>query len=128
MNSHSPQAGSERKQQRKKRVQSMVTVCPACRSAVTHENPYMVEKSAEVTLGYGVCPSCEAAMFILEVEEGKMLTSIGIATELSQQEIQRLWSAPTVTEDDVLAVHAALQNSEFTQQFLYDQINKQDKK
>lgn len=59
------------------------------------------------------CRSCSNAMLALVLVTKAGVSSVGLVTDLSYDDVVRFQSSPKVSVDDVLDLHKMLKNGEF---------------
>lgn len=86
-------------------------LCPICRKKLQEKNLAVIDKSNATTLCCVKCVSCASSvLFTVASLEHNMITTVGILTDIQQQDITMLKSGAKVNYDDVLAMHAFLEN------------------
>lgn len=78
---------------------------------VAYEPAYIgvLQQQGNVTVVHAECPRCQSAA-ILAIMAGMlgMVTTMGMLTDMTRDDVERFKTAETITTDDVLALHTAL--------------------
>lgn len=86
----------------------LISACPLCQ---THYNPWqtrILEERDDAHLIYLQCRKCGSAVVALVLTSGFGVSSIGVVTDLTHEDVLRFKGATPITPDDVLDAHALL--------------------
>lgn len=90
--------------------------CPICRKKLQEKNLSVIDKNDSATLCCVRCISCESSvLFTVSSMDHNMVTTVGILTDIQEQDIPLLKGDSKVSYDDVLALYAYLKNNGTTQ-------------
>lgn len=90
--------------------------CPICRKRLQEKNLVIIDKNSSTTLCCVKCASCASSiLFTIASLEHNMVTTVGILTDIQTQDILMLQGNEKVNYNDVLAIHAFLENYGTTQ-------------
>jgi len=72
----------------------------------------ILQKSEQITIVHAECAKCQSAA-ILTVLSGALgvVTTIGMLTDMSKEDVDRFWNAHEITSDDVLKMHMLLERT-----------------
>ena len=86
-------------------------LCPICRKKLHEKHLTIINKSKGATLCCVKCVFCASSLlFTVTSMEHNMITTVGILTDIQAQDIAMLKSGAKIDYDDVLAMHAYLEN------------------
>ena len=94
-----------------------VTSCPVCKSAFEVSHTRLLGQEGDAELLHLTCASCEGSLIALFMVSHGHLSSVGVPTDLSFEDVQRLESLPRVSADDVLALHDMLERHDWSRIF-----------
>ena len=94
-----------------------VTSCPVCKSAFEVSHTRLLGQEGDAELLHLTCASCEGSLIALVMAAPGHLSSVGVPTDLSFEDVQRLESLPRVSADDVLALHDMLERHDWSRIF-----------
>ncbi len=89
----------------------LMSNCPLCKRTHSPENAKILSKKDGAHLVHITCPHCSNAMLALVVVSGMGLSSVGMVTDLHQDDVVRLGSAGQISEDELLAFHELIKNN-----------------
>lgn len=90
--------------------------CPICRKKLQDKNLSVIDKNDSATLCCVKCVSCESSvLFTVSSMDHNMITTVGILTDVQEQDLPLLKGDSKVSYDDVLALYAYLKNHGTTQ-------------
>lgn len=76
--------------------------CPLCKQKYRPIQAALVEDSPEAHLIYMKCPNCQGAIVYLITNQGPLLSSTGLVTDLALEDLQRIRNKNTISADEVL--------------------------
>lgn len=81
-----------------------------CRHSYEPERINVLRKGNAVTVVHAQCPRCKS-LAILTILSGMlgMVTTMGMLTDMTREDIERFWEAQEITSDDVLQTHVSLE-------------------
>lgn len=86
----------------------LISYCPICN---THYNPLaaqVLEERDDAHLIHVECRKCGSSIVALVLTGGIGISSVGLVTDLSGEEVLKFRNRESVRADDVLAMHQAL--------------------
>lgn len=86
----------------------LISYCPLCN---THYNPLaaeILEERDDAHLIHVECRKCGSSIVALVLTGGVGVSSVGLVTDLSGEEVLKFRSRDTIRVDDVLAMHSVL--------------------
>lgn len=86
--------------------------CPVCRAMYDFTRLRILGERAQRVLAYLECQVCGTAVLTILSMNPAGLTASGLVTDLRPDEVERVHARQSVTGDDVLAVHEALERDE----------------
>ncbi len=90
----------------------LISFCPLCE---THYNPMeaqLVGEKENSHLLHITCKKCSNSIIALVLISPGNVSSVGLITDLSFDDVLKFRRAPEVAVDDVLDIHAALEDEE----------------
>lgn len=89
----------------------LVSYCPLCE---THYNPMeakILEDRGDAHLIHIQCQQCRSLIIVLLTANANGVTSVGMVTDLTADDVLRLRQGKSVSEDDILDFHQLLANN-----------------
>ncbi len=90
-----------------------VSYCPLCNSAYNPLEAKILEERENAHLVHVRCRNCQSAIVALIVSGGLGVSSIGLVTDLSAEDVLRFKHEDPITIDDVLELHEELKERRF---------------
>lgn len=90
----------------------LISCCPVCNS---HYNPMaaqVLEENEEAHLIHIECRKCGSSIVALVLTGGMGISSVGLITDLTSQDVLRFKHGDEISSDDVLDFHLMLENDE----------------
>lgn len=84
--------------------------CPLCQAAYPPEATQVIKEWEGSQLVHMTCGGCGVAVLFLIVSTPLGMSSIGMLTDLVVADIQRLFHAPPISEEDLFAFHESIQS------------------
>lgn len=104
-------------------LQKLITSCPMCSAPKEMMHFKLVKQTTEAEFLHIHCALCQGSVVALVMTSGSLISSIGLVTDLTEADAQRLHTAKAISEDDILQLHQALQHQDFCQALLTETIN-----
>ncbi len=82
-----------------------ISQCPLCRRRYNPLKASILEESEDAYLVHIHCPNCQSSLLVLILHQGPVISSMGLVTDLNQDDLRQLKDSRSLVEDDVLAVH-----------------------
>lgn len=90
----------------------LVSYCPLCNNHYNLLEARLLEEGDASTLFYIRCRHCQAAILSLVLNNSMGVSSVGLVTDLSPEEVLKYAASPEVTEGEILASYQDLQKLE----------------
>jgi len=85
--------------------------CPICNKKFTPSAVSPIEEAESVQTLYVECQKCGSSVVLGVVKNiPGLVTTIGMLTDMKEEDIKRLRNLPALTSDDVLDMHRYLEN------------------
>lgn len=91
----------------------LLTSCPLCNTHYNFLEARVLEAHGDSHLLYLQCAKCFAAIVILILMGDLGMSSFGLVTDLTSDDVLRFKEGEAVTSDDLLELHAALRGPTF---------------
>ena len=86
--------------------------CPTCGLGYDDRSVEVLRKGENVTVVHAECERCgSAAVLMMLAGMLGIITTVGMLTDMAREDIERLWNAGEITLDDVLEMHAVLEQT-----------------
>lgn len=82
--------------------------CSICSRDFKQENLIVLEETERQNIFHALCPNCQTATLIFLSSNQTGLISLGMATDLSQEEARKFFGQKAVNVDEVIDVHSWL--------------------
>jgi len=89
----------------------LISKCPLCSEQYQPFQASIVEEKAEAQLVHIKCRRCESAVVALIVDGQLGLSSIGLITDLSSDDVELFKDAEPIQEEDVLSGYQELKKA-----------------
>jgi hypothetical protein len=86
-------------------LEKLLSVCPHCRAKYEQLDSVVITESKDAELVHVKCRSCQGSLVALLFSTGPLISSIGLVTDLSQEDVVRFQQAKELSEEDLLACH-----------------------
>jgi len=90
---------------------SFLRECPLCGEAYGDRGISIIEQGEETELVHITCTECHNAVLALVAMTQLGMTSVGVVTDLSDQDVRRFLPKRSFTVDDVIMFHEHLYGS-----------------
>ncbi|MBI2551174.1 hypothetical protein HYV73_02400 [Candidatus Uhrbacteria bacterium] len=84
----------------------LAAFCPVCERRFAMSRTKQIARDGETELYYGTCGRCCNHVLSLVMTDQQGMSSIGLITDLSEQDVTRLRTGAPLTANDVVAAHA----------------------
>jgi hypothetical protein len=88
----------------------LISYCPLCESSYNPESTQVLGEKEDSHLMHIRCGNCSNAILALVLVSSVGVSSVGLVTDLDYHEVNRFKSAPSISTDDVIDIHHALQD------------------
>lgn len=90
----------------------LVSYCPLCHMHYSIREARVIEENEDTHLMHMVCRKCSSSILILTLTGELGVSSVGLITDLTGDDVLRFKSATDVSDDDVLATHTMLHDGD----------------
>lgn len=90
----------------------MISFCPLCQSSYQPDETRVLGEKEDSHLLHIRCGNCQNAILALVLISAVGVSSVGVATDLDFDEVDRFKAAPAVSTDDVIDCHTWLQQED----------------
>lgn len=87
----------------------LINRCPACSTAYDTREARLFQKTERATLLHLTCTGCQSFFIAMVVKIGAGMGSLGMITDLSFDDIKRLYRTPEISTDELIAGYLWLQ-------------------
>ena len=108
-------------------LQKLLSACPHCQAKFEQLDTAIITESKDAELVHVKCRSCQGSLVALLFSTGPLISSIGLVTDLSQEDVVRFQQANEVSEDDLLAYHEWLRQPRVVADLINYRANHQTK-
>jgi hypothetical protein len=89
----------------------LVSACAVCDKKRTPIEVKVIGEHEDASLVHATCGRCGCATISLVLARGSAATTLGIATDLSAEDVARLRAEAPVSVDDVIDLHTYLERN-----------------
>ena len=93
----------------KKALQKLLATCPHCAAPFDRLVRTTITQSQKAELVHVRCGACQGSLLALLFSTGPLISSIGLVTDLSREDVVKFQLTTQVSEDDLFALHHWLQ-------------------
>lgn len=98
-------------------LERLLARCPRCQASKGLVTKLIREKP-DAQLVHVSCSTCQGSLIAVVFTTGPLVSSVGLVTDLSEQDVQRLHLSEALEEDDLIAIHEALQHADICKELL----------
>ncbi len=96
-----------------KPIHQVLGKCPVCRALLQGSNTVVIERRQKNTLFHVDCSRCRSSVLMIVIDGPlHMVTTVGMLTDISKSDIERMRLRRCVNPDDVLTMHAFLEQEQ----------------
>lgn len=99
-------------------LDKLLSSCPFCQNQQARFTTSVISSNQAVELVHARCQSCQAAMVALLFSTGPMISSIGLLTDLTLEDVSRFQHDSALSEDDLITIHEGLQERSLIEKLL----------
>ena len=96
----------------------MLSYCPLCNKEHPSSDANMLGIEGDMCVWHVRCRFCSNAMLALILKNKDLVSSVGIVTDLSCDDISRITNQSSVSLDDVLRAHQAMSSSQYLKEMI----------
>jgi hypothetical protein len=82
--------------------------CSVCSHDFQQEKLVVLEENQQQSIFHALCPNCQTATLIFLSSTHSGLVSLGMATDLNQEEAKKFFGQEALNVDEVIDVHSYL--------------------
>lgn len=99
---------------------NLITVCPSCNTKYNPVQAKVLEENGNAHLLFISCKNCGSGVVALITSGGMGVTSMGLITDLSAEDILKFKESEFVSSSDVLKMHKLLEskNNDYLKLFI----------
>lgn len=94
----------------------IISRCPVCSAPYNAEDARVFARVEAATMVHIVCGACQSFFMAMVVLLGAGVSSVGMVTDLSFGDIERLHCADPIDTDEMIEGHLVIQNIDFHKQ------------
>lgn len=87
----------------------LISYCPLCESRYNPMEARLLEQEEDSHLLHVQCKKCRSSILVLLMASQSGVSSVGMVTDLTPEDVLRLREGEPVSVDDVLEIHQALE-------------------
>ena len=87
--------------------------CPICKGQYDAKKEKIVEERGDAHLVHITCPHCRNFILAVVVVSSLGMSSVGMVTDLSENDVKRLRNRECISEDELLGFHTFIKNNKF---------------
>lgn len=87
----------------------LLSYCPLCEFATRPLQAKLLEVKDEAYLVHLQCSHCQSSIIATVMAQTQGVTSVGLVTDLTSDEVIHFKEASTISADDVLSIHQLFQ-------------------
>lgn len=87
--------------------------CPICSEAYNNQEAKLFAKNDTTTLVHLTCERCASYFVAMVLVVGQGVSSVGMVTDLSYEDAQKLFRAEPFTTDELIDAHELMQKNLF---------------
>ena len=91
--------------------QHFVSRCPFCSAEYDLDGAKVIGEEEESTMVYVTCGECESSIVAIVAMSGLGIVSLGLVTDMTEEDTKRLIEAKEVSGDDMLSMYELLQKN-----------------
>ncbi|EKD76156.1 MAG: hypothetical protein ACD_43C00211G0003 [uncultured bacterium] len=99
-------------------LDKLLASCPLCQNRQGSFITSVISESRDAELVHARCSICQGALVALLFSTGPIISSIGLVTDLSLEDVSRFQHSQAITEDDLLTFHEWLHHGKSVNQLL----------
>ncbi len=89
----------------------LVSYCPLCNTQYNPLSAKIVEERDDAHLLHIKCKKCSSSIVALVLSSGMGISSVGLITDLSEEDVVRFKNGKRISSDDVLNLYSFLRSS-----------------
>lgn len=94
----------------------IINRCPVCEAVYNADDARLFAEDGEASLVHITCGKCRSHFMALLMVMKQGLSSVGLLTDLTFDDLKRLQKAGPITLDEAIEAHEILEREDFTKQ------------
>ena len=94
------------------------THCPLCKTKYNPLQANLMDEKEDALLVHIKCQKCFNSLLVLILNQGTVLSSLGLVTDLKPEDLEQIKQAQAIAPDDILALHQQLQDQTIIKQLI----------
>jgi len=95
----------------------VVSSCPICNARYHNNELRILEERSDAQLIYLQCRKCQSSVLAVILMSQLGVSSVGLVTDLTGEDVLKFRRQPVLSNDDVLDVHVAFAQSDVWKRF-----------
>lgn len=87
--------------------------CPICSSLYDTKSAKLFSRNETATLVHLTCQNCSSFFVAMVLLMGQGVSSVGMVTDLSFEDVKRLYNTEPFSTDEIIDAHVEMQNNSF---------------
>jgi len=96
----------------------MLSYCPLCNKEHPSSDANMLGTEGDMCVWHIRCRFCSNSMLALVLKNKDLVSSLGIVTDLSCEDVSRIVRQSSVSLDDVLRTHITMSSSQYLKEMI----------
>lgn len=96
----------------------LISTCPLCNTQYNPLSAKVLEQRDDAHLVHIQCRRCESSIVAVVVMGGVGVSSVGLITDLTSDDVLRYKDKDSMTDDDLLSLYQEVSSDTFAQQLL----------
>lgn len=92
-----------------------ISNCPVCQAKYDPLQASLIQEEEDAYLAYIKCQKCRTAMLVLIMAQGPLLSSVGVVTDLTPEDLDIL-KRKSISSDDILSLYQAFKSQDLIRQ------------
>jgi hypothetical protein len=94
-------------------LQKLMGKCPLCNFEYKTVSAKIIQENEEAQLIYIKCPHCSGSLIVVILSSGPLISSIGLVTDLNEEDLSKIKKNKTIFEEDILNLHQIIKEKNF---------------
>jgi hypothetical protein len=91
----------------------LISHCPVCNKDYKSEAIRLFASGSEAKFVHFTCESCRSYFIAMVMTMAKGISTVGMITDLSFQDVQKLYKKPAITIDETIEAHQFIYSQDF---------------
>lgn len=99
-------------------VVDLFSLCPLCQKRHSNSDARMLGSEGDTCVWHIKCGNCLNSFLALVMKNKNLISSVGMITDLSREDVPRIIKQSVVSADDVLRIYQTIKSPEHLKQLL----------